>query len=207
MPATITSIAELEAMYGESPPASLRKETPRLTTAYRQMVNASPFCTVATSGLASHGGGLDCSPRGDGPGFVHVLDDKTLAMPDRRGNNRLDTLRNIVADPRIALLFMIPGVNETLRINGRATLSTAPELISRFVVNGTPPKLVIVIAIDSVYFQCARALVRSSLWDPAARVDRSTVPTAGQMLKSADSAFDGDTYDVGLAERQKATLY
>jgi uncharacterized protein len=199
----ITSIAELEAMYGESPPASLRKETPQLTSAYRQIVEAAPFCTVATSGP----GGLDCSPRGDEPGFVHVLDDKTLAIPDRRGNNRLDTLRNIIADPRIALLFMIPGVNETLRINGRATLTTAPELINRFVVNNVAPKLVIVIALDTVYFQCARALVRSRLWDPAARVDRSSVPTAGQMLKSADRAFDGATYDIGLAERQKATLY
>ncbi len=203
MSATITSIAELEAMYGESPPASLRKETRQLTQAYRQLVEAAPFCAVATSGP----GGLDCSPRGDGPGFVHVLDDKTLAMPDRRGNNRLDTLRNIVADPRIALLFMIPGVNETLRINGRATLSTAPELNSRFVVNNMPPKLVIVIAIDTVYFQCARALVRSRLWDPATRVDRNSVPTAGQMLKSADHAFDGDAYDIGLTERQKVTLY
>jgi uncharacterized protein len=201
--ANITSIADLEALYGEASPASLRKEMPRLTPAYRQMVEAAPFCAVATSGP----GGLDCSPRGDRPGFVHVLDDSTVAIPDRRGNNRLDTLRNIVADPRIALLFMIPGVNETLRINGRATLTTSPELLNRFVIESKPPNLVIVVAIDTVYFQFARALVRSSLWDPAARVDRDSVPTAGQMLKSADSAFDGDTYDVGLRERQKATLY
>ena len=201
--ATITSIVDLAALYGEASPASLRKETPRLTLAYRQMVEAAPFCAIATSGP----GGLDCSPRGDGPGFVHVLDDKTVAMPDRRGNNRLDTLRNIVGDPRIALLFMIPGVNETLRINGRATLTTSPELLSRFVVDNKPPNLVIVVVIDTVYFQCARALVRASLWDPAARANRNSVPTAGQMLKSAGSAFDGDTYDVGLHERQKATLY
>jgi uncharacterized protein len=201
--ATITSIAELEALYGEINPVSLRKEVSRLTSAYQQLIEASPFCTVATSGSS----GLDCSPRGDGPGFVHVLDDRTVALPDRRGNNRLDTLRNIVADPRIALLFMIPGVNETLRINGRATLSIAPELTHQFAVDGKLPKAVIVVTIDSVYFQCARALIRSNLWDPATRVDRSTLPTAGQMTKAADASFDAEAYDAALAERQKATLY
>jgi uncharacterized protein len=199
----INSIAELEALYGEINPISLRKEVPHLTPAYRQMIEAAPFCAVATTGP----GGLDCSPRGDGPGFVHVVDNKTVALPDRRGNNRLDTLRNIVADPKIALLFMIPGVNETLRINGRALISTAPDLIKRFAVGDKLPKSVIVVTIESVYFQCARALVRSSLWDPAARVARSAVPTAGQMTKAADVSFDADTYDAALAERQKATLY
>jgi uncharacterized protein len=205
MPATtITSIAELEALYGEINPISLRKETPRLTPAYRQMIEAAPFCAVATTGP----GGLDCSPRGDGAGFVQVLDDKTVALPDRRGNNRLDSLRNIVADPKIALLFMIPGVNETLRINGRAVLSTAPELIGRFMVEGTLPRSVIVVTIDSVYFQCARALIRSSLWDPATRVaDRGLLPTAGQMTRAADASFDASSYDEALPARQKATLY
>jgi uncharacterized protein len=202
---TITSIAALEAMYGASSPTSLRKEMPRLTAEYRRMVEAAPFCAVATSGVG--GGGLDCSPRGDGPGFVLVLDDKTVAMPDRRGNNRLDTLRNLVVDPRIGLLFMIPGINETLRINGRAVLSVDPDLTARFVVDQTPPKLVIVVTIDSVYFQCARALIRSRLWDPAARVARQSAPTPGQMLKSADAAFDAGAYDDGLEARQTATLY
>jgi uncharacterized protein len=201
--ATIASIAELEALYGEINPVSLRKEVPRLTPAYRQMVEAAPFCALATTGP----GGLDCSPRGDGPGFVHVLDDKTVALPDRRGNNRLDTLRNVITDPKIALLFMIPGVNETLRINGRAVISTAPDLIARFAVDGKLPKSVIVVTIDSVYFQCARALIRSRLWDPAARVERRVLPTAGQMTKAADATFDADSYDEALAERQKATLY
>jgi uncharacterized protein len=203
MSATITSLAELEALYGEINPVSLRKELPRLTPEYRRMVEAAPFCAVATTGP----GGLDCSPRGDGPGFVHVLDERTVALPDRRGNNRLDTLRNVVVDPKIALLFMIPGVNETLRINGRAVLSVAPDLIGRFAVAGTLPKSVIVVSIDSVYFQCARALIRSGLWDPATRVERHTLPTAGQMTKAADASFDADSYDAALAERQKATLY
>jgi uncharacterized protein len=203
MSVTITSIAELEALYGEINPISLRKELPQLTPEYRRMVEAAPFCAVATTGP----GGLDCSPRGDSPGFVQVLDEQTVALPDRRGNNRLDTLRNIVVDPKIALLFMIPGVNETLRINGRAVLSVAPDLIGRFAVAGTLPKSVIVVSIDSVYFQCARALIRSGLWDPAARVDRLTLPTAGQMTKAADASFDASSYDAALGERQRATLY
>jgi uncharacterized protein len=201
--AIIASIAQLEALYGDINPVSLRKELPRLSQPYQRMIETAPFCAVATTGP----GGLDCSPRGDGPGFVHTLNDTTVALPDRRGNNRLDTLRNIIADPKIALLFLIPGVNETLRINGRAVISTAPDLISRFAVGQTLPKSVILVSIDSVYFQCARALIRSNLWDPSARIDRSTVPTAGQMTKAADTSFDGDTYDASLSERQKATLY
>jgi uncharacterized protein len=201
--AAITNIAQLEALYGDINPVSLRKELPRLTIPYQRMIEAAPFCAVATTGP----GGLDCSPRGDGPGFVHVLNDTTIALPDRRGNNRLDTLRNIIVDPKIALLFLIPGVNETLRINGHAMISTAPDLLSRFVMGETLPKSVMIVAINSVYFQCARALIRSNLWDPSARIDRSTVPTAGQMTKAADTSFDGYTYDASLSERQKATLY
>jgi uncharacterized protein len=203
MSTTITTIADLEALYGEIGPNSLRKELPRLNAAYQQLLEAAPFCTVATSGP----GGLDCSPRGDGPGFVRVLNPQTIAIPDRRGNNRLDTLRNLVADPRIALLFMIPGVSETLRVNGRAIVSTAPDLIEQFVVQGQAPKTVIVVSISSVYFQCARALIRSRLWDPAVRADRAGLPSAGQMSKAADATFDAATYDDGLIERQRATLY
>jgi uncharacterized protein len=200
---TITSIASLEALYGEINPMSLRKELGQLTPEYQRMVEASPFCAVATTGP----GGLDCSPRGDGPGFVHVLDERTVAIPDRRGNNRLDTLRNLVNDPKIALLFLIPGVNETLRINGHAILSTAPDLTARFVVDGKAPKSVIVVTIGSAYFQCARALIRSGLWDQARHAARQTLPTAGQMTKAADATFDADTYDAALPERQRSTLY
>jgi uncharacterized protein len=199
----ITTLADLDALYGAANPASLRKETPHLTPAYQRMVEASPFCAVATSGPD----GMDCSPRGDPKGFVKVLSERLVAMPDRRGNNRLDTLRNLISDPRIALLFLVPGTVETLRINGRAEISTDPALLAQFAVDDKEPKTVILTHISSVYFQCGKALVRSKLWDPAMHAPRDGVPTAGQMLKSADASFDGASYDAALPERQKATLY
>jgi uncharacterized protein len=200
---TIHTLADLEALYGPANPTSLLKETAHLTPAYRQWLEAAPFFALATSGPK----GLDCSPRGDTTGALLILDDRTLAIPDRRGNNRLDSLRNIIGDPRVGLLFMIPGINETLRINGRAVLSTSPELIGQFVVNGQSPKSVIVVAIEAVYFQCARALARSKLWDTGAHVDAQHVPKPGQMVQSVLPDFDGKTYDASLAERQAATLY
>jgi uncharacterized protein len=199
----VNAIAELEALYGEVPPNALSKEVAHLTPEYRRLLEASPFCSVATTGP----GGLDCSPRGDAAGFVRVLDDKTVAFPDRRGNNRLDTLRNIVQDPRIALLFLIPGVNETLRINGHAVVTTEPGLLQSFAVDGKPPKTVVIVTIGSVYFQCARALVRSHLWDAARHVPRSSLPTAGEMSRGADPSFDAEPYDAALPARQAATLY
>jgi uncharacterized protein len=199
----IQSIADLEALYGPANPTSLAKETQHLTPAYRQWLEAAPFFALATSGA----GGLDCSPRGDTSDALMILDDKTLAIPDRRGNNRIDSLRNIVLDPRVGLLFLIPGVNETLRINGRALISTNPKLVDMFVVDGHAPKSVIVVGIDAVYFQCARALVRSKLWDAASRVDPTRVPRPGEMLQSVTADFDAVGYDAGLAERQASTLY
>ena len=201
---TITSLAELEALYGPVNPNSLAKETPRLTPDYRRWIETAPFFAIATSGP----GGLDCSPRGDNAdGLIRVLDDETLVFPDRRGNNRIDTLKNIVADPRVALLFLIPGINETLRINGRAEISTDPDLIESFAVDGKLPATVIRVAIDAVYFQCARALVRSRLWDAEAQVARGAVPSAGEMTRAAKPDFDAESYDAELAGRQKKTLY
>lgn len=200
---TITTLAELEALYGEVNTNSLRKETNHLTPEYRRMLEASPFCTVATSGP----GGLDCSPRGDPRGFIRVVNSRAIALADRRGNNRLDTLRNLIADPRIALLCLIPGVNETLRINGRATLTREPSLLDAMAMDGKQPNCVVLIAIEAVYFQCARALIRSRLWDPANRVDRKSLPTAGEMSRSADPTFDAEPYDAALPARQAATLY
>jgi uncharacterized protein len=200
----ITALPELLAIYGETNPISLAKETTALTPAYRTMLASARFFTIATSGH----GGLDCSPRGDAMGhLIAIEDDTTLLIPDRRGNNRLDTLKNIIADPRIALLFLIPGVNETLRINGSAEISTDPTLIQRFMMDSKPPRTVIKVNITAVYFQCARALARSALWDPASRVDRTTLPTAGQMTQSAKADFDAATYDAALPERQRTTLY
>ncbi len=198
----IDTVAALDALYGQPVEASVIKEVDRLTAPYRAFVEAAPFFALATGP-----GGLDCSPRGDAPGFVRVVDDRTLVVPDRRGNNRIDSLRNIVADPRVGLLFLIPGVGETLRINGRAELDADPVLAESFAMDGKPPRLCIRIAIETVYFQCSRALVRASLWDPAARVDRAAVPTAGAMLKACRDSFDADTYDAALPERVKASLY
>ncbi|MDJ0942526.1 MAG: pyridoxamine 5'-phosphate oxidase family protein [Kiloniellales bacterium] len=200
----ITSLEALEALYGAVNENSLAKETGTLTPEYRRWIEAAPFFAIASAGP----GGLDCSPRGDAKGqLFRCLDDKTLAVPDRRGNNRLDTLRNILADPRVALLFLIPGINETLRVNGRATITTDPELVESFAVGDKRPASVILVEIDSVYFQCARALARAKLWDPDLRIDPGEVPTAGQMTRAAKPGFDAEGYDAGLPARQRATLY
>ncbi|KAA0576036.1 pyridoxamine 5'-phosphate oxidase family protein [Azospirillum sp. Sh1] len=200
----ITDIAALEALYGEPATASIAKEVPALTPGYRALIEASPFLILATSGLD----GLDASPRGDGPGFVRVADDRTLLIPDRRGNNRIDSLRNILADPRVGLLFLVPGLNETLRVNGRAVIDTDPALCGSFAVDGKAPKSVLVVTIETVFFQCARALLRSRLWDPAAQVPRSDLPSVGALLAEASAGREGgDAYDRSLAERIPKSLY
>src|SRR5476651_2213051 len=162
----IATVEQLEAIYGRPNEASTVKVADRITPPYRVLIDKSPFAALATSGPE----GLDCSPRGDLPGFVRVHDDKTLMMPDRRGNNRVDSLRNIIADPRVALLFLIPGVGETLRVNGRALISTAPSLLDRFSIGGKLPRSVIVVSVDTVFFQCSRAVFRAKLWDPAQHI-------------------------------------
>ena len=204
-PHSITSLAALEALYDQSPAqASILKETDRVVPVYRALIEASPFAALATRGPE----GFDCSPRGDGPGFVRVRDDRTLLLPDRRGNNRIDSLRNIVRDPQVALLFLIPGLGETLRVNGRAAISVEPGLLESFSVDGKAPKSVLVIAVEAVYFQCARAIARSDLWNPHKHVARSALPSAGQILAALSrSGFDGEAYDRALPERQRATLY
>lgn len=196
--------AQLAALYGQPSEAALRKESTTLTAPCRALLEASPFLVLATSGP----GGLDASPRGDPAPAVVVHDEHTLLLADRRGNHRLDSLRNILADPRVALLCLIPGTSETLRVNGRARLSTDPALLARLAVDGRPPATVVVIAIDLVFFQCARALLRSQLWQSATWPDRSSLPTAGQMLTAASGgSFDGAAYDAALPQRQKDSLY
>ncbi|RZT41440.1 pyridoxamine 5'-phosphate oxidase family protein [Cupriavidus agavae] len=203
-PHTITSLADLETLYAQPAPASLAKEVDYLHPHYRAFVEVAPFCLLSTSNAT----GGDCSPRGDAPGFVQVLDDRTLLLPDRRGNNRIDSLRNIVTDPRVGLLFLIPGINETLRISGTATISTDPALLERYTVDGKPPTTVLVIAIQTVYFQCARALVRSHLWSPEAQIARSALPSTGTMVATlSQNAIDGEAYDRELPERLRKTLY
>ena len=200
----IANVATLERLYGAPSEASIVKEVDHVHPVYRKLIEASPFAILATSGP----GGLDASPRGDGPGFVVVEDEKTLMLPDRRGNNRTDSLRNIIADSRIALLFLVPGIGETLRVNGRATISIDPVLLRRFAVDGKEPRSVIVIAVETVYFQCSRAVVRADLWNPAKHASRSTVPSTGAILAAlSDAKIGGEAYDRALPERLKTTLY
>ncbi len=203
MPHRIKSLTDLEALYSSPLATTLKKETPFINDQYKRLIEASPFLAIASVGPE----GLDCSPRGDGPGFVQIIDDRTIAIPDRRGNNRLDTLRNIIRDARVALLFMIPGWNETLRINGRAYLSTKPDLRARFAVNGSEPVTVIIVEVDAVYFQCARALKRSKLWNNDARIDPNTLPKAGELIQSVIADFDAKEYDAALQDRQNKSLY
>jgi PPOX class probable FMN-dependent enzyme len=200
----LTTVEELEAIYGPANPRSITKEIPALNEDYRAFVDAAPFVVMATAGPE----GLDCSPKGDQPGFVRVLDEKTLAVPDRPGNNRIDNLRNIIRDPRISLLFIIPGVAETLRVNGTATITNDPALLGLFAVGGKLPKTVILVTIGSVYFHCSKALVRSSLWDPAKFVERSHLPSTGAMLQRLSAGeFDAAAYDRDAPARTQETLY
>ncbi|KWN57726.1 pyridoxamine 5'-phosphate oxidase family protein [Burkholderia ubonensis] len=200
----ITSVEQLEAIYGKPHDRAMWKEIDFLNEDYQAFVRASPLVVLASVGED----GTDCSPKGDLAGFVKIMDDRTLAIPDRPGNNRIDNLRNIVSDARISLLFLVPGVGETLRVNGRAELTVDPGLLAEFQVNGKPPRTVIVVRIDAVYFHCSKALVRSGLWDPAKHVERSSLPSAGAMLKRlSDGTFDAVTYDLELPKRTRASLY
>ena len=200
----LTDLAALRALYGLPGDTSLAKEADHLHAVYRPFIEAAPFAALATSGP----GGLDISPRGDAPGFVQVADERTLLLPDRRGNNRIDSLRNIVHDPRVALLLLIPGCKEALRVNGQARISAAPALLDRFAVDGKAPRSVLVITVRTVFFQCARAVMRSGLWDPTRHINRSSLPTAGAILGTLSGArIDGAAYDAALPQRQRTTLY
>ena len=200
----VATIEQLEAIYGFPNDASTVKVADRITPQYRRLIDRSPFAALATCGPE----GLDCSPRGDLAGVVRVHDDKTLMMPDRRGNNRVDSLRNIVRDPRVALLFLIPGSGSTLRVNGRALVSADPELLASFVIDGKAPRTVIVMTVEEIYFQCARAIVRSDLWNPERRVDPKDLPTPGQILADmSENRVGGETYDREWPERARKSLW
>ncbi len=200
----ITDARDLAERYGEPGQPSLAKEVDHVHPHYRAFIEAAPFVVLATAGAE----GLDTSPRGDPAGFVTVEDERTLLLPDRRGNNRIDSLRNVLDDPRVALLFLIPGVGETLRVNGRAQISVDPGLLERFAMDGKPPRSVLVIHVEKVFFQCARAIVRSELWDPATQIARDRLPSTGRMLADLSAgAIDGTAYDRDLPERTRKTLY
>jgi uncharacterized protein len=201
-PDTITTLEQLQELFGAVGEASRRKEVDFIPPVYWRWIEASPFAVLATTGPE----GLDASPRGDPAGFVTVEDVRTLLLPERRGNNRIDSLRNIVTDSRVALLFLIPGVGETLRVNGRASISKDPALLDRFVVEAKRPQCVLRISVDAVFFQCARAMQRSRLWSGTARP--ADVPTAGEMLQAlTEGGIDGERYDQELPSRQRTTLY
>lgn len=198
----IRTEAELRGLFDPVAEASLRKEVDFLHPIYRRWIEASPFAVVATSGA----GGLDASPRGDPAPLVRVVDDKTLLLPERRGNNRVDGLRNLLDDPRISLLFLVPGVRETLRVNGTASICVDPELLQSFAVNGALPRCVVKVHVEAVYFQCGRAMLRSGLWDRT--VERPAVPSAGEMLEALSGGeVGGPSYDLELPKRQRSTLY
>lgn len=201
---TLSTIEELEALYGFPIETALVKEIDYISDHYRQFIEASPFLVLSSVGPE----GLDSSPRGDPAGFVEIKDEKTVLIPDRRGNNRIDTLRNIVRDPRVSLLFLIPGVGETLRINGTAEISVDENLLARFEMQGKLPRSVIRVTVDRIYFQCQKALIRSKLWDPAIQIDRKSLPSTGTMMtEMSKGAIDGKAYDAEYPERLKRTIY
>jgi len=199
----IDSVEALESHYKAAVPTSLTKELDYISDHYRAFIEKSPFVVIASSGAE----GLDCTPRGDPAGFVQVLDRHTLLMPDRRGNNRLDTLRNLIEDSRVSMLFLIPGVGETLRINGHAYILTDPELRKSFEMKGKLPATVLMFKVGRVYFQCQKALARSKLWDVETQIARSELPSTGEMLQALSRDFDGAAYDRDYPERLKKTIY
>lgn len=203
-PHLVTTTEQLEKLYATPLETAIAKEIDHINTNYRALIEASPFVTIATSGPE----GLDCSPKGDPAGFVQVLDDRTLAIPDRPGNNRIDGFRNIVRDPRVALLFLIPGCSETLRVNGRAVISIDPDLMARFEINGKPPRSVMIVTVERAFFHCAKAVMRSKLWDPAHFVDRKQLPSVGTIIAELSAGrLGGERYDSEAPARNAANLY
>ena len=200
----IASVEELEAIYGELGTASLMKVSDHITPEYSAWIASSSFCALATVGPE----GVDASPRGDIGEVVFELDEKTLAMPDRRGNNRMDSLRNIVRDGRVALMLLTKGSSTVTRVNGRAEVSVSDDLLERFAVKGQLPRSVVVIHIEEIYFQCARAVMRAGLWDVDNWPDISALPSVGQILHAQKAGdFDAEAYDKEWSERAKKSLW
>lgn len=200
-PHVIDNEAQLRALIGSPAAQTCAKITDRLNALTRQFIERSPFLCVATSDAQAS---CDLSPRGDPAGFVHILDERTLLIPERPGNRLADTLRNILANPHIGLLFIVPGVTDTFRVNGRATLTTDAALLAPCAVEGKAPVLGILVDIDEAYTQCSKALLRSQLWDPQRFVDPAAMPTGGQVLRAIQGeTFDAEGYDAERAERYR----
>ena len=207
----IASAAELRQLYGHVDGLAAKKSLPKLDRHARDYIARSPFLCIATSGA---GGRADVSPRGDRPGFVQVLDDHSLAIPDRPGNNRLDTMDNILVNPNVGLIFMIPGFEDTLRINGKATITADPMILERATVDRKQPKVAIRVAVEEAFFHCAKAFRRSRLWQPDAIVDRKVMPTLARIILEQTAAAEAPpreedvaACDVALEEDYKTQLY
>ena len=195
----IADEAELREIIGVPTAVVASKISDRLNDLTRQFVERSPFVCVATK---LPGGGVDVSPRGDPAGFVRILDERTLLLPDRPGNRLADTLTNLLADPSIGLLFLVPGVGDSFRVNGRGFITDDPQLLAASEVEGSVPKLGIVVSIEEAYTQCSKALIRSDLWNSERHIDRSELPSSGEILRSLnDPSFDAEQYDRERAER------
>lgn len=195
----VASEAQLRERYDTPKDMILKLKLARLDEHARRFISLSPFLVLATRG--------DASPKGDAPGFVRVVDDTTLLIPDRAGNNKLDTLRNILDDPAVGMIFLIPGFNETLRVNGSARVTMDPDLLAPLAVDGKAPKSGIVVDVEEVYLHCGKALIRARLWDLAARTDRAAMPTMGRMVADQIAGFDADEVETGYQEALKTRLY
>jgi uncharacterized protein len=200
----INNLTDLESLFDPALDASLRKEVSTLHQVYQDWIAKSPFAVLATIGPD----GLDTSPRGDPVSVVRVVNERTILLPERRGNNRIDSLRNIVFNPNVSLIFFIPGVKETVRVNGSAKISVQDDLLASFELQGTVPKCVLEISVQTVYFQCARALLRSALWSSDQLANRPNIPSAGEMLAAlTGNLINGNAYDLALPARQASSLY
>ncbi len=204
MTVAITDPAVLRAHYGTVHPLAVRKVLPRLDQHSRAFIARSPFAVLATTDGA---GNVDASPRGDAPGFVGVLDDATLLLPDRPGNNRVDSYGNVLAHPGVGLLFFVPGMNETLRVNGTATVITDADQLAPFAVRGKPPVGGLLIAVREAFFHCGKALIRSALWDPSTRIERSTFPSLGRIIADQTRALGPEEADRSVEEGYRERLY
>jgi uncharacterized protein len=201
---TLESLQQLREIYGEPMERSVKKQLARLDRHCRNFIALSPFLVIASSDPT---GRCDASPKGDAPGFVRVVDDTTLLIPDRLGNNRVDTLGNLLARPGVGLIFFVPGINETLRVNGRATVTTDPELLAPLAVNGKVPRSGILVAAEEIYFHCGKALIRSDLWNPAKHAARGSWPSLGRIIAEQVGGMDPDEAERQTAESYRTRLY
>jgi hypothetical protein len=201
---SVTTLEQLAAIYDRPAERVIKKELDHVDAPGRAFIAASPFLVLATGGEA----GLDCSPKGDKPGFVEVEDDgRTLLIPDRRGNNRIDGMKNIVEDPRVGLIFLVPGAGETFRVNGRARISVDPALKRRFAVDGKEPRTVIVVTVEQAFQHCPKALIRSNLWKAGAGERPESVPTLGGFYAARGIVADKRDFDEAYAKRLPGELY